>query len=145
MRCSNVIVPGLVESDKTKNSPLQAKMNQLLSMKNNKQSQKTQPQLLAKKKLKRNWMFMETGKISSEQRRALDAHAIEGLYRPYTHIEQEIVRREGLRGDAMIRSWFQNLREEVATGEISDEQRREILLNRVNKKLKHPGDDMSFL
>jgi hypothetical protein len=44
MRCSNVIVPGLVESDKTKNSPLQAKMNQLLSMKNNKQSQKTHPQ-----------------------------------------------------------------------------------------------------
>jgi len=100
-------------------------------------------QLLAKKKLKRNWMFMEGGKISSEQRRKRDAQAVEGLYRPYTHIEQEIVRREGLRGDSHIKRWFQNLREKVATGEMSDEQRREVLVKRVNKKLKPPGDDMA--
>jgi len=131
MGCPNTIVPGLEESEKA------VKATPALAMK--------MEQLLSEKKLKRNWIFMEAGKISSEQRRARDAQAIEGLYRPYKHIEQEIVRREGLRGDSHIKGWFQNLREKVATGEMSDEQRREVLIKRVNKKLKPPGDDMAFL
>ena len=129
MKCSNVIVPGFEQTNKIKNPGLETKIERDIS----------EAQKLAKRKIKRNFLMAKAGKFDKYPAGELSARndkAIEGMYRPYTHLEQEIVRREELRGDAAVQRWFRNLREKVALGEMTEEQRKDILKERIDRHRK---------
>lgn len=119
-------------NDKVKDAAQQFAINKGLD-------EEAKKQATAKGKLKRNYLKERDGKFAPGEWALRDAQAIEGLYKPYKHLEQEIVRREDLRGDAAVQRWFRSLREKVATGEMTDAQRKDILQERIKGKNKKPS------
>jgi len=99
-------------------------------------SKRVESQETASKKLKRNLLKAKAGKFAPGVWQEQDAKAVEGLYKPYKHLEQEIVRKEELRGDAAVQGWFRSLREKVAIGEMTDAQRRGVLQDRIDRLVK---------